>query len=146
MKRLFVFLASLFAICAVSAFAQALQTPEEREKALFDGIDKEIERQTSALDLADWQIFRIDSTLVHDYKGMTADFEELRKAKVASSAAYTAVQDKWNEAIYNSYHNILNEEQWDKYLKSGAARNKKLRDKRAEKGVVSDAKLKEKQK
>lgn len=133
MKRLFVLMASLFAFCAIEAAAQGPQTPEEREKALFEGIDKEIDRQTSMLDLEDWQIFRIDSTLTHDYKAMTEEFQDLQKKKVSSSAAYMDVQDKWNEAIYQSYHNILNEEQWEKYLKSGAAKNKKLRDKRAEK-------------
>ena len=34
------------------------------------------------------------------------------------------------EKNYNALHAILNEEQWTKYLKTGAARDKKARDKR----------------
>ena len=144
MKRLVVLIVSVFVAgyFTLPAYAQAPQTPEEREKAFFDSIDKEIERQTSLFDLADWQIFKIDSTLTHDYKAMTEEFESLQKTKVSNSAAYTAVQDKWMEAIYNSYKNILDEEQWDKYLKSGAARSKKLRDKRAEKALGMESKTK----
>ena len=37
------------------------------------------------------------------------------------------------EQIYQAMHKVFNEEQWEKYLKSGAARDKKARDKRAAK-------------
>ena len=109
---------------------------------MFEAIDKEIERQTTALDLADWQIFRIDSTLTHDYRAMTAEIEALRMSKVSNSSAYVAVQDKWMEAIHQSYMWILNGEQQAKYLKSGAAKAKKARDKRAEKALADEQKRK----
>jgi hypothetical protein len=48
------------------------------------------------------------------------------------------VQDKWLEAIYQSYLRILNENQKAKYLKSGAAKAKKARDKRAEKALAAE--------
>lgn len=130
----------------ISASAQQQQnmTPEEREKALFDNIDKEIERLTSILDLADWQVFMVDSTLTHDYKALTEEYETLRKTKVSNSAAYVAVGDKWTEAIYQTYQRIFNEEQWARYLKSGAAKEKKARDKRAMQAQVNEEKLKAK--
>ena len=51
------------------------------------------------------------------------------------------VSDKWAEQIYNSLHKIMNEDQWSKYLKQGAARDKKTRDKRKAKVDEANAKL-----
>ena len=34
------------------------------------------------------------------------------------------------EQMYQSFSKVFNEEQWDKYLKAGAQRDKRLRDKR----------------
>jgi len=137
---MFALVAALCALTVLPLAAQGPQSPEEQEKALYEAIDKEIERQTTMLDLADWQIFRIDSTLTHDYKAMTEEIDALRMSKVSNTSAYIAVQDKWLEAIYQSYHNILNDAQWAKYLKSGAAKAKKARDKRAEKALANEQK------
>jgi hypothetical protein len=137
---MFALVAALCALTVLPLAAQGPQSPEEQEKALYEAIDKEIERQTTMLDLADWQIFRIDSTLTHDYKAMTAEIDALRLSKVSNTSAYIAVQDKWLETIYQSYHNILNDAQWAKYLKSGAAKAKKARDKRAEKALANEQK------
>ena len=46
---------------------------------------------------------------------------------------YQTTQDKWAEQIYNALQKVFDEDQWAKYLKSGAARDKKARDKRAAK-------------
>lgn len=133
-------MAALCALAAFPLFAQGPQNQEEQEKAMYEAIDKEIERQTVVLDLADWQIFRIDSTLTHDYKAMAEELAALRMSKVSNSSAYMAVQDKWTEAIYQSYCSILNDEQRAKFLKGGAAKAKKARDKRAEKALANEQK------
>ncbi len=133
-------------VCLTAMLPMAAQSPEEQEKAMFDAIDKEIEKQTDVLELADWQIFKIDSTLTHDYKAMTGELETLQKSKVSNANAYIAIQDKWMETIYNSYRSVLNDEQWAKYLKQGAGKAKAARDKRAAKAAGTEAKLKEKKK
>ncbi len=46
------------------------------------------------------------------------------------------------EAIHQSYLRFLNEEQTAKYLKGGAAKAKKARDKRAEKALADEQKKK----
>ena len=130
-------MAALCVLSAINLRAQGPQSEEERLKSLYEAVDKEIERQTTSLDLEDWQIFRIDSTLTHDYQAMTDELLSLQKSKVGNSSAYQDVQDKWSEAIYRSYERILNKEQWEKYLKNGALRAKKARDKRAEKNKQS---------
>jgi hypothetical protein len=142
MKRLFALMAAICAFSTLTLFAQGPLSPEEQEKQLYEAIDKEIERQTTVLDLADWQVFMIDSTLTHDYKAMTAEIDALRQSKVSNSTAYTVVQDKWLEAIYQSYCRILNDEQRARYLKNGAAKAKKMREKRAEKALAAEQKKK----
>lgn len=114
------------------AFAQN-QSPEEEEKQLRKAIDAQIENYTDLLKLEDWQIFYLDSILTNDFSAMMAELKELNQAKVSNQDAYMIVQDKWSEQIYNSLKGVFDENQWAKYEKSGAARDKKARDKRAAK-------------
>ena len=114
------------------AFAQN-QSPEEEEKQLRKAIDAQIENYTDLLKLEDWQIFYLDSILTNDFSAMMAELKELSQAKVSNQDAYMIVQDKWSEQIYNSLKGVFDENQWAKYEKSGAARDKKARDKRAAK-------------
>ena len=114
-----------------SAFAQQQQmSQEEKEKKLTEFIQKEIDKLETSLKLEDWQVFYVDSILNHDYRALQDELQEMQDAKVSSSDLYTKASDKWYEQVYNSMHKVLNEEQWNKYLKSGAARSKKARDKR----------------
>lgn len=113
--------------------AQEQKTPEQREKEFYEAVEQQVERLTTLLELDDAQIFYADSILTHDYLAMQEEYISLSQAKVSNSDIYYVVQDKWMEQIYNSLHGILDETQWDKYLKSGAAREKKARDKRAAK-------------
>ena len=114
------------------AFAQN-QSPEEEEKQLRKAIDAQIENYTDLLKLEDWQIFYLDSILTNDFSAMMAELKELSQAKVSNQDAYMIVQDKWSEQIYNSLKGVFDDNQWAKYEKSGAARDKKARDKRAAK-------------
>ena len=132
MKQIIALFALLSLFSAAELRAQAPQSPEEQEKQLMEFIDKEVERLSSTLKLEYWQQFYVDSTLVHDYHALQ---EEMQTSKVSNSSAYLTVQDKWQERIYNSYHRFFNDEQWKKYLKSGAAREQKARDKRREKAA-----------
>ena len=124
------------------ASAQQPQTPEEQEKQLMEYIDKEVERLSNTLKMEYWQEFYADSVLVHDFHAMQDELKELQASKVTNADMYQQVQDKWSENIYNAFHKFLNEDQWKKYLKGGAARDKKARDKRAEKALKAAAELK----
>ena len=105
-------------------------------------IDKEVERLSNTLKMEYWQEFYADSVLVHDFHAMQDELKELQASKVTNADMYQQVQDKWSENIYNAFHKFLNEDQWKKYLKGGAARDKKARDKRAEKALKAAAELK----
>lgn len=112
----------------VSFSATAQQ--KEDEPDIFEQAELEADRLQRVLDLEDWQLFYVDSTLKHDFPAMMAEYEELRKSKVANTALYIAVQDKWLERIDATYEKIFTPEQWAAYLKQGAAKAQKARAKR----------------
>ncbi len=134
---------SAMLVSSQTASAQQQQlSPEEQQKRIYEAIDKEIEKLENTLKLEDWQVFMVDSVYTHDYFAMMEELQDLQKRKVENMDIYYTVQDKWMEGIYNAYHKILNEEQWEKYLKTGAARSKKARDKRAAAAEKANLKVK----
>lgn len=123
---------SILMFLSLSAFAQQQpMSPEEEAKQMRTAIDAQIEEYTKLLKLEDWQVFYMDSIMTHDYQAMKDELDALSKAKVSNTDAYISTQDKWNEQIFNSFRRIFDDAQWEKYLKSGARRDKKARDKRA---------------
>ena len=104
------------------------QKPEEPD--LYEQVQKETDRLQRILELEDWQAFYVDSTLMHDFSAMMADYEKLQTSKVSNTSMYQAVQDKWMEQIDDTYKKIFSEDQWKAYLKSGAAKMIKAREKR----------------
>ena len=134
--------AGLMLLLALPLFSQNQLSPEEEAKKLRETIDKEVERLTGLLDLADWQIFYIDSTLTYNVDAMRTEHKALQAAKVSNSDLYWRISDKWQEATYVQYRRILNDQQWERYLKSGGAKEKKARDKRAAKAEAAALKAK----
>ena len=110
--------------------AQQPMSQEEQEKQFREALDVQIEEYTKLLDLEYWQVFYLDSIMTHDYTAMREEIQELSAAKVGNDEAYMRVQDKWMEQMYQSYKKVFTEEQWNKYLKAGAQRDKRNRDKR----------------
>jgi len=135
MKRYLIVLATAVLFNPFVMFAQQPMNEEEAmEKNLemvYEVVEQIIDRDTKVYELEDWQVFKIDSLLVHDYLALIEERNALSKKGVEKADYYIAIQDKWSEQIYNSYRTILNDEQWAKYLKSGAAKEKKARDRRA---------------
>ena len=105
-------------------------SPEEEEKQLYEYIDKEVERLTNLLDLEYWQSFYVDSVLNANLKGMKEEVKSMSAAKYSGVDSYQSVSDKWVEKTFNAFRSFLTDQQWAKYLKSGAGREKKARDKR----------------
>ena len=131
MKIFGILLSSLLTLSAAAQQqGQSEQDKIKEEKQLREYIDKNVEQTGINLGLEDWQLFYVDSILTHDVTAMTAEIKQLQASKVSNSAVYEQVQDKWLEAIYQAMGKVLNEDQWNKYLKQGAAREKKARDKR----------------
>ena len=119
------------------AFAQQQepQTPEQREKQLYESIQKQVDGYAESLDLEDWQVFYVDSTLQHDYAAMMEEIQDMQKSKVDNVDLYRNVQDKWMEQIEKSYRKYFTDDQWSLYLRSGAAKAQRAREKRREKAA-----------
>lgn len=104
------------------------QQPEEPD--VFEQAEMEADRLQRILDLEDWQVFYVDSTLKHDYPAMVAEYDKLRASKVSNMAMYQTVQDRWMDQIDKTYKKIFTPQQWAAYLKTGAAKMQKAREKR----------------
>jgi hypothetical protein len=118
--------AMLLGVQDQSLFAQ--QKPEEVD--IYEQIELEADRLQRVLELEDWQVFYVDSTLKHDYPAMQAEVMKLAEAKVSNRDMYIMVQDKWMDQIDSTYKKIFTPEQWAAYLKQGAAKAQKARAKR----------------
>ena len=131
MKRLFLSIISAGVGLMLSpAGMQAQSKAPDKVPSMEEYAVKEADRLAHLLKLEDWQVFYVDSTLQHDYTSMQNELAELKKARVENTDLYQNVQDKWMEQIDRTYQRIFTESQWAAYLKSGAARNQKARDKR----------------
>lgn len=128
MIRIAVLCTVLFAASGMVAAAQDDEA-RKQEKQLYEYIDKEVSRLTNTLNLEDWQTFYVDSIMTHDYLAMQQELASLSMKKVGNSEMYLDVQYKWLDKMYYAYEAIFDKQQWAKYLKSGAGRDKKNREK-----------------
>lgn len=134
MKTKHILLTAIGLIMCLAASAQEQPlTPEQRAKKMREAIDKMVETYEETLQLEDWQAFYADSILTHNFAERDKEMEALASNKVENLDLYTLIGDKWDEETYNAFHRILSDEQWKKFLKSGAGRAKKARDQRAAK-------------
>lgn len=132
----------LMLLLSGAVFAQNPLSPEEEAKKMRESIDKEIERLTDLLDLADWQIFYVDSTLSHNIPAMRAEQKMLQESKVSNSDLYWKTVDTWQEATFLQYRKIFNDTQWNRFMKTGGAKEQKAREKRAAKAEKAALKVK----
>ena len=132
--------APLISMCQASASAQEGQDPPD----IMEIAENEANRLQRLLNLEDWQVFYVDSTLKHDFPAMQDELMEMQSAKISNSSLYIGVQDKWMARIDSTYRTIFTESQWATYLKNGAAKQQKARDKRKQKAIEAEMKLKAK--
>ena len=118
-------------IFSMHSIEVSAQTPDQIDYSAR--AEEETNRLQRILDLEDWQAFYVDSTLQHDLTAMVTEIQSLQTSKISNMSIYQQVQDKWMDHIDSTYHRIFTEEQWAAYLKSGAAKAQKARDKRRQK-------------
>ena len=128
LKVLMMASAAMFMLLASQGEASAQQQQEAPD--IYEQAEMEADRLQRVLDLEDWQVFYVDSTLKHDLPAMIAESEQLRAAKVGNVSMYQEVRDKWWDQIDATYKKIFTQEQWAAYLKQGAAKAQKARAKR----------------
>lgn len=128
MKSALVYMSALFFFMMAPLTVSAQQQPQEPD--IMEQIENEADRLQRVLNLEDWQVFYVDSTLKHDLPAMRLEIAELAASKVGNSDVYLRVQDKWMDQIDATYKKFFTEEQWAAYLKQGAAKYQKARAKR----------------
>ena len=126
----FIFALVLIAAMTVNFNAAAQQAntempdPLELAAKMADQLEKDLE-------LDPGQVFKVDTMLQHAYSSYYEEVEKLAKAGMATNSGnYQRVSDKWGHYIDVILEQLVTEEQWAKYLKTDAGRNKKRRDKR----------------
>ena len=121
----------VYALVLLTGLAPVILAQEpEKPKEIWEQAEEEADRLQRILDLEDWQVYYVDSTLKHDFPAMMAEYDKLRASKVSNTSLYVAIQDKWMDQIDATYKRIFNEKQWAAYLKSGASKAQKARAKR----------------
>ena len=131
MKKILISLL-LLSIGSFVAFAQNENGKTDEEK-IYELVEEQVEKMTENLGLDPAPESYVDSIMLHDYSELQAELNAMSKSKVSNPDLYVQVQDKWMEKMYREFEKLFTPEQWDKYLKSGALRDKKARDKRAAK-------------
>ncbi len=119
-----------FALLVSMIFSVSVHAQQQEKPDVYQQAEQEADRLQKALDLEDWQVFYVDSTLKHDLAAIMAEYEKLQSSKVNNMSMYQAAQDKWLEQRDNTYKTIFTEEQWAAYLKTGAGKEIKAREKR----------------
>lgn len=102
---------------------------EDDVKKMLENVDRQVEQMTNDLDLADWQVFYVDSILTANYLSLQEGFAELSAKKVGNRDIYQDLQYRKLDEVYFALEKVLDEQQWTKYLKRGAAKDKKSREK-----------------
>lgn len=123
-------------------FPASLSAQQQNGQDVAMRAEQEADRLQKVLDLDDWQVFYVDSTLQHDLGAIVAEYEKLQASKVSNISLYQDVQDKWMDQIDATYKKIFTEEQWAEYLKTGAAKAIKAREKRKAKAAGTNDKKK----
>ncbi|MDY6278415.1 MAG: hypothetical protein SPL35_08400 [Bacteroidales bacterium] len=140
MKKVIISAAIGMAIFSVFAVKASAQNPE-KQPTPEEVATKETERLERILKLEDWQVFYVDSTLQHDFAALEAEIKGMQQARVGNVDLYMEVRDRWMDQIDNSFKKWFTPEQWKKYLKSGAKKEQKDREKRREKAAKASRNL-----
>lgn len=128
MKKILFALLSMLFFVSVNAYAQ--EQWEQKQLTPEEMAAKEADRLADLLKLEYWQVFYVDSTLQHDYAAWQEEVKKLQAARVDNYDLYTITSDKWMEQIDKTYKKFFTPQQWAAYLKSGAAKQQKAREKR----------------
>lgn len=129
-----------FALLVQMFFCTSAAAQQQQDADVSLQAEEEADRLQRTLDLEDWQVFYVDSTLKHDLAAIMTEYQKLQGSKVGNISMYQSVQDKWMDQIDATYKKIFTEEQWNEYLKTGAAKAIKAREKRKAKAQGGDKK------
>ena len=127
MKRILI-ITLLLMLSAPALFAQS--NDQEKPKTTPEIAAERADELQKYLKLEDYQVFQVDSTLLHDLQAMQNEVAGMQKAGITNTDFYTAVLDRWYNTTDSTFQCIFSPEQWTRYLKSNYGKAKRQRDKR----------------
>ena len=127
--RNFILVAALFFSLSWTK-CRAQQANPQKELSFEEIIAKQVEDMVECYKLDDYQAFKLDTLLQHFAPIYNAEMKRVKDSGAAQSASFQSINDKWADFFDSEYQKIFSEEQWNRYLKSTAGREKKKRDKR----------------
>jgi hypothetical protein len=128
MKNVKYYLTVLLAL--VTAGIASAQDPNAKPPTAEEMAEAQADKFSTLLDLEYYQVFLIDSVMVHDFQAMMDEIAEVQKSGASNQESFMVVSDKWMDAVDKAFEKIFTPEQWQKYLKSGYGKEKRKRDKR----------------
>ena len=143
MKIAAVLAVSITVACLAHTGLSAQNQQQEKPKSVEEMAAEQADLLGERLGLEYWQVFYVDSILTANFKGMEEDIKRLGESRVSMESIYFEVQDRWAEKTDSAFMKLFNEEQWKKYMSSGARKAKKERDRRAKERMQSKLELQE---
>ena len=126
---------SLAAVMAFMSQPEASAQTPAKQPDMYERAEQEADRLQQLLDLEDWQVFYVDSTLKANFFQLQVDLENLHKSKVSNTTLFQEARDKCWDEIDRNFKKWFTETQWAAYLKSGAGKAQKQRAKRQQQKV-----------
>ena len=117
------------------------QNQQEKPKTTEEMAAQQADLLGERLNLEYWQVFYVDSILHTNFKGMEEDIKRLGAMNVSMESLYMEVQDKWGEKTDEAFKKLFTDEQWKKYLTTGAKKAIKEREKRKKAREQNNAEL-----
>ena len=117
------------------------QNQQEKPKTTEEMASQQADLLGERLNLEYWQVFYVDSILRTNFKGMEEDIKRLGAMNVSMESLYMEVQDKWGEKTDEAFKKLFTDEQWKKYLTTGAKKAIKEREKRKKAREQNNAEL-----
>ncbi|MBP5506191.1 MAG: hypothetical protein J6X89_08875 [Bacteroidales bacterium] len=130
MKHLSKYIAVAALFLTLSGTLCKAQPAAQEEKEYADAVAKQVEQMIEHFKLDDYQAFKLDTLMQHYAPIYQAEIKRVKDSGAAQVASFQTVVDKWADFFDSEYQKIFTEEQWKRYLKSPAGREKKKRDKR----------------
>ncbi len=114
MRYVFAFLFTIAAmLCCNDGFAQEQQEEKSPEEMAILEADK-LETQ---LELSGAQLFYVDSILRHNFVALSDDMAALKARGSQDYNSYNTTREKWIQKTIDAFKEILDEQQYIKYLK-----------------------------
>ena len=131
MKRIVRYIAvAVLALMPMAAAAQGNGQGQEKPKDAATMAAESADYLQQFLDLEDYQVFLVDSTLQYNFDCLMKEYEAIRRKGASNSDLYQMATDRWYEANDTTFFKIFTEDQWKKYLRTSLGKMKKARDKR----------------